>query len=94
MNIYVGNLNYDTVDADLQTAFEPFGTVESARVIMDRYTDRSRGFGFVEMASDEEAKAAIAGVDGTELQGRTLRVNEARPMENRGGGNTLFKGEA
>ena len=86
MNIYVGNLSYDTRDAELNDAFAAFGTVTSARVVMDRYTDRSRGFGFVEMANDEEAKAAISQLDGTSLQGRDIKVNEARPREDRGGG--------
>jgi len=85
MNIYVGNLSYDIRDDDLREAFEKHGKVDSARVIMDRYTDRSRGFGFVEMPNDEEAKAAIAALDGQELAGRPVRVNEARPREDRGG---------
>ncbi|HOE65993.1 MAG TPA: RNA-binding protein [Candidatus Hydrogenedentes bacterium] len=83
MNIYVGNLSYSTMDSDLQATFEPFGTVTSARVIMDKVTGRSRGFGFVEMANNEEGKAAIAAIDGKELQGRALKVNEARPQEDR-----------
>lgn len=83
MNIYVGNLSYDTNDENLREAFEQYGKVDAARVIVDRYTDQSRGFGFVEMANDEEAKAAIAGMDGQDLQGRKLRVNEARPREDR-----------
>ena len=83
MNIYVGNLSYDTHDENLKEGFEQYGKVDAARVIVDRYTDQSRGFGFVEMANDEEAKAAIAGMDGQDLQGRKLRVNEARPREDR-----------
>ena len=83
MNIYVGNLSYDTNDDNLREAFERYGKVDAARVIVDRYTDQSRGFGFVEMPNDEEAKAAIAGMDGQDLQGRKLRVNEARPREDR-----------
>jgi len=87
MNIYVGNLSYDTDDASLRAAFEAHGEVTSAQVISDRDTGRSRGFGFVEMPSDEEARAAIAALDGTDLQGRSLKVNEARPRgERRGGG--------
>ena len=78
-NIYVGNLPYSITDAKLEEAFTPFGTVERAKVIVDRVSDRSRGFGFVEMANSEEAKAAIEGLNGSELDGRTLVVNEARP---------------
>ena len=84
MNIYVGNLSYNTDDAGLRAAFEAFGTVTSAQVIMDRETGRSRGFGFVEMSSDEQAKAAIAALNGQELDGRSLNVNEARPRTDRG----------
>jgi len=84
MNIYVGNLSYSTDDAGLRAAFEAFGTVSSAQVITDRETGRSRGFGFVEMPDDEEAKAAIAALNGQELDGRTLNVNEARPRSDRG----------
>ena len=84
MNIYVGNLSYDTGDEDLRQAFEAFGRVDSARVISDRMTGRSRGFGFVEMSDDGEARAAIEKMDGQDLQGRALRVNEARPKEDRG----------
>ncbi len=86
MKIYVGNLSYRTTDSDLADAFGQYGEVESARVVMDRDTNRSRGFGFVEMP-DEAGKAAISGLDGKDLQGRTLKVNEARPMnDSRGGG--------
>jgi RNA recognition motif-containing protein len=84
MNIYVGNLSYSTADDDLRQAFEAFGEVSSARVIMDKETDRSRGFGFVEMPSSSEGQAAIEQLDGTTLQGRTIKVNEARPREDRG----------
>ena len=86
MNIYVGNLSYDTGDAELREAFSRFGTVDDARVIQDRQTGRSRGFGFVEMASDSEAQKAIADLNGSDLQGRTLTVNEARSREGGGGG--------
>ncbi len=79
MNIYVGNLNYDTEDAMLRATFEPYGEVIRAEVIRERDTNRSRGFGFVEMPSNEEAQAAMSALDGSELDGRTLRVNEARP---------------
>jgi RNA recognition motif-containing protein len=86
MNIYVGNLSYNTDDAALRVAFEPHGEVTSAQVVMDRETGRSRGFGFVEMSSDEQAKAAIAALNGTELDGRTLNVNEAKPRTGGAGG--------
>ena len=84
--LYVGNLSYDTSDSDLQTMFEEYGTVQSAQVIMDRDTGRSKGFGFVEMGSDQEGQAAIAGLNGKEVGGRALTVNEARPRDDRGGG--------
>jgi RNA recognition motif-containing protein len=90
MNIYVGNLSYSTTDDDLREAFAAHGAVESARVIMDRETQQSRGFGFVEMASDDEARAAIEAMDGADLGGRNLKVNEARPRENRGGGGRRY----
>ena len=85
MNIYVGNLSYDTTEAGLQEAFGQYGQVESARIIMDRYTNRSRGFGFVEMPDDSEAEAAIAGLNETDLDGRTLTINKARPKDEGGG---------
>ena len=81
MNIYVGNLSFDARDDDLKTAFEEFGTVESAKIITDRYTGRSRGFGFVEMPNDDEGKAAIDGMNGKEHMGRPLKVSEARPRQ-------------
>jgi RNA recognition motif-containing protein len=86
MNIYVGNLSYDTNDTGLRDAFGEHGGIEEARVIMDRHTGRSRGFGFVEMTNDSEAQAAIDKLNGTDLDGRTITVNEARPREDRGGG--------
>lgn len=88
MNIYVGNLSYQATEEDLRQAFEQFGQVDAARIVMDRYTNQSRGFGFVEMANDAEGQAAIEGTDGTDLRGRALRVNEARPKTDkpRGGG--------
>jgi RNA recognition motif-containing protein len=86
LNIYVGNLSFDTSESDLQAAFTPFGAVSTARIATDRDTGRARGFGFVEMADQTEARAAIASLNGKELQGRTLTVNEARPREERGGG--------
>src|SRR4029079_3809803 len=83
--LYVGNLPYSTSDSDLERLFEPHGTVQSAQVIMDRDTGRSKGFGFVEMASDQEAQAAIAALSGKQVGGRSLTVNEAKPREDRGG---------
>lgn len=86
MNIYVGNLAYTTTDEDLRSAFEAYGRVDSARVVMDKMTSRSKGFGFVEMANAAEAQASIAGLNGKDLGGRTLNVNEARPKTEGGGG--------
>ncbi len=83
--LYVGNLAYGVTDADLQRMFEAHGTVQSAQVIMDRDTNRSKGFGFVEMGSDQEAQAAIAALSGKEVDGRALTVNEARPKTDGGG---------
>ncbi len=79
MNIYVGNLAYETTDNSLSEAFGAHGTVESAKVVIDRDSGRSRGFGFVEMPNDEEAKAAIEAMNGSDMDGRALNVNEARP---------------
>jgi cold-inducible RNA-binding protein len=84
--LYVGNLSYETGTSELEKLFEPFGTVQSAQVIMDRDTGRSKGFGFVEMGSDQEAQAAIAALNGKDVDGRNLTVNEARPREDRGSG--------
>ena len=81
--LYVGNLPYSVRDEDLQQAFSAFGSVNSAKVMMERDTGRSKGFGFVEMGSDAEAQAAIEGMNGQSLGGRSLVVNEARPMEAR-----------
>ena len=81
--LYVGNLPYSVRDSDLEQAFGQFGTVTSAKVMMDRETGRSKGFGFVEMGSDPEAQAAISGMNGQPLGGRSIVVNEARPMEAR-----------
>ncbi len=83
MNIYVGNLSYSTTDDSLRALFEQHGEVSSAEVIENRETGRSRGFGFVEMPNDEEARAAIEAVNDTEFEGRTLKVNEARPRTER-----------
>ena len=81
--LYVGNLPYSVQDSDLQQSFGQFGSVNSAKVMMDRETGRSKGFGFVEMGSDAEAQAAISGMNGQPLGGRSIVVNEARPMESR-----------
>ncbi len=84
--LYVGNLSYNVRDDDLQQTFAQFGTVSSAKVMMDRETGRSKGFGFVEMGSDAEAQSAINGMNGQQMDGRALVVNEARPREERPGG--------
>lgn len=81
--LYVGNLSYDVKEEQLRELFEQAGTVESATVIMDKFSGRSKGFGFVEMSTEEEAKAAIEKFDGHDLMGRNIRVNEARPQEDR-----------
>ena len=88
MNIYVGNLSRDVNEEDLRQAFEAFGQVESVNIITDKFTGESRGFGFVEMPGKAEAQSAIAGLNGKDLKGRTLNVNEARPRPEgrRGGG--------
>ncbi len=86
MKIYVGNMSFDTGEDDLRRAFEAHGQVDSVSIITDRDTGRSKGFGFVEMSNDNEAKAAMEGLDGKEFMGRTLKVNEARPRTGGGGG--------
>jgi len=87
MNIYVGNLSYNTTEDDLRQAFQSYGEITSVNIIKDKYSGESRGFGFVEMGSDDSGKEAIENLNGTELNGRNLNVNEARPRkENRGGG--------
>jgi RNA recognition motif-containing protein len=83
--LYVGNLTYDTTDAALEQLFAPHGTVKSAQVIMDRDTGRAKGFGFVEMSTDQEAQVAIRELNGKQIEGRALTVNEAKPREDRGG---------
>jgi len=98
--LYVGNLSYNVTNESLSAMFAPFGTVDSAQVIIDRDTNRSKGFGFVEMASGPEADAAIAALDGKDNDGRNLKVNEAKPKEDRprtggyagagGGGNRRY----
>ncbi|MFQ5454012.1 MAG: RNA recognition motif domain-containing protein [Candidatus Zixiibacteriota bacterium] len=86
MNIYVGNLSFKTTEDELRKTFESFGEVVSVNIITDKYTRESKGFGFVEMSNQEEATAAIGGLNEQELNGRNMNVNEARPRENRGGG--------
>jgi len=83
MNIYVGNLSYNLHDNDLQQIFEEYGAVASAKIIQDRDTGRSKGFGFVEMPNDSDGTKAIEGLNGAEIEGRNLTVNEARPREER-----------
>lgn len=94
MKIYVGNLSYSTDNDGLHAAFEAFGAVNSAEVVIDRNTNRSRGFGFVEMANDDEAKAAIDGLNSKDLDGRPIKVNEARPRRDdsgSGGGGGAYR---
>ncbi len=91
MNIYVSNLNFKLQDEDLKNVFAGFGEVTSAKVIRDNQSGRSRGFGFVEMASDDAGRAAIEKLNGTEIDGRTIVVNEARPRTEGGGGGGGFK---
>lgn len=86
MNIYVGNLSFKTTDEDLRQAFEAHGEVSSANIIRDKFSGDSRGFGFVEMSNDDEAQAAIAALNGADMGGRALNVNQARPRTDRGGG--------
>ncbi len=84
--LYVGNLTYNVNETDLEALFSPFGSVQSAQIIIDRDTNRSKGFGFVEMGSDDEAQAAIEGLNARDYDGRNLTVNEAKPREARTGG--------
>jgi RNA recognition motif-containing protein len=86
MNIYVGNLSWNLKDQDLANLFTPFGEVTSAKIVTDKFTQRSKGFGFVEMKDDAQAQAAIAQLNGSEVDGRNLVVNESRPKEEGGGG--------
>lgn len=90
--LYVGNLSYEVKNSDLEDLFAAYGTVDSAQVITDRDTGRSKGFGFVEMSSDQEAQAAISGLNGKAVEGRNLTVNEARPREEGGGGGGRGRG--
>lgn len=92
MRLYVGNLSFDTSEQDLQDMFASIGQVESVRLMRDQASGRSRGFAFVEMSSDEHGRAACEAFDQKEFQGRKLTVNEARPMEKRGGGGGGFGG--
>ena len=92
MNIYVSNLSFHTSEEDLKTLFSKFGTVTSAKIIMDRETNRSRGFAFVEMSSEEEGNAALSGLNQKEIEGRPLSVSLAREKENRSGGRNSFSG--
>jgi len=89
MNIYVGNLSWSLKEQDLTDLFSPFGEVASAKIVMDKFTNRSKGFGFVDMPNDEQAQAAIAQLNGSEVDGRNLVVNESRPKE--GGSDGGFK---
>lgn len=90
--LFVGNLSFNTTNADLESLFSQAGSVVSANVITDKFTDRSRGFGFIEMANAQDAQQAIARFNGQELQGRALTVNEAKPQERSGGGRSFGNG--
>ncbi|MFA5239709.1 MAG: RNA-binding protein, partial [Phycisphaerae bacterium] len=85
MNLYVGNLLFDVTESEIKELFEPFGQVTEIRMIMDKFTGKSKGFGFVEMPSKEEAEKAIEGLNGKDLRGRAMSVNEAKPKVDRGG---------
>jgi RNA recognition motif-containing protein len=91
MNIYVSNLSFNINDEDLKEFFAPYGTVTSAKVITDKMTNQSRGFGFVEMEDDEASRKAIAELDGSSVDNRNIKVMEARPKEDRDGGNSGYK---
>ncbi|MBK1721826.1 RNA recognition motif domain-containing protein [Thiocystis violacea] len=90
MNIYVGNLPYNITDADLRETFARFGDVSQVNLITDKFTGESKGFGFVEMANNSFADAAIKGLNGTDLKGRTIKVNEAKPKTDRGSGGRRY----
>ena len=92
MNIYVGNLSYDTTEEDLEKAFEIYGAVDTVRIIKDNYSGRSKGFGFVEMPTNSEAQSAIEGLNGKDLKGRSLNVSEARPRPDSRRGGSRQKG--
>jgi cold-inducible RNA-binding protein len=85
-NIFVGNLSFEATEAAVRSLFEQYGTVDRVNIVTDRDTGRARGFGFVEMGNDSEGERAIAALNGRDVEGRSLNVNEARPKENRGGG--------
>jgi cold-inducible RNA-binding protein len=91
-NLFVGNLSFQTTESDLRALFEPFGQINRVHMAMDRETGRARGFGFVEMANDDEAKKAIAGLDGKDVAGRNIKVNEARPRAERAAPRTASGG--
>ena len=91
-NIFVGNLSFDATESAVRTLFEEYGTVDRVNIVTDRDTGRARGFGFVEMSNDGEGQSAIAGLNGRDMDGRALNVNEARPKENRGGGGGGYRG--
>jgi RNA recognition motif-containing protein len=93
-NLYVGNLSFQATEADLRALFEPFGQIERVHIATDRETGQARGFAFVEMANDEEAKKAMASLDGKEMSGRNMKVNEARPKERSGSGGHNGRGGA
>lgn len=92
MNLFVGNMSFQTTESELRALFEPFGEITRIHVVTDRETGRARGFAFVEMANDEEAAKAIGALNGRDLNGRTLKVNEARPRPERGGGGGRGRG--
>src|SRR3982751_535509 len=92
MNIYVGNLSWGLKDQDLANLFTPYGELSAAKIVRDKFTQRSKGFGFVEMPNDEQAQAAIAQLNGSEVEGRNLVVNESRPKEEGGGGGFKKRG--
>ena len=91
-NIFVGNLSFGATEDAVRSLFEAYGTVDRVSVVTDRETGRARGFGFVEMSADDEAERAIAALNGRELDGRALNINEARPKEDRGGGGGGYRG--
>jgi RNA recognition motif-containing protein len=91
MNIYIGNLSYNITEEDLRQAFEPFGQITSVSIIKDKFSGQSKGFGFIEMPVKEEAEAAISGMNGKEMKGRTLNVNAARPRSDEGRGRSVGK---
>jgi RNA recognition motif-containing protein len=93
MNIYVSNLGFNAQDQDLKKIFNPYGEVTSAKVIMDKFSGKSKGFGFVDMSNDEAAKKAIAELDNTTVDGRSIKVVEARPREDRPSGNRDYNNE-